>query len=62
MSASTDWIAEPSSAKNRFSCHSVVSIRKVYVRTDLVELDGVELCATGAQQLLGLVAVWAVGL
>ncbi|KAL6166605.1 hypothetical protein ACJQWK_07947 [Exserohilum turcicum] len=36
--------------------------RRACARTDLVELDGVELCAALAQQLLGLAAVWAVRL
>jgi hypothetical protein len=42
--------------------HSFNYKQRGNLRTDLVQLDSVELCAAVAQQLLGLAAVWAVRL
>lgn len=66
ISPSVDWIAEPSSvARASVSPRTVprfVERQCLVIRTNLVELDGVELCAAVAQKLLGLAAVWAVRL
>ena len=65
-SPSVDWMAEPSSkvGVSSHSRHGTCGTQgqdSVYVRTNLVQLNRVELGARFGQQLLGRLAVGAVG-